>query len=74
LIFDLLFRHFDLRQFDDSYFRHNGGDSQHDLRHNVSLSRAQNFRELLGFEAYRRNCEPKGPGKEIAKGKLSVVA
>src|SRR5271157_2855249 len=73
LLLNLLCRHLDLREC-YPHFRHGGGNIQHDLGQNVSLSRAQGYGERLGLETRRRNCELKGPRREIAKGELPIVA
>ena len=73
LLLDLLLRHFDLRHF-DPHFGHRGFNTQHDLRHNESLSRTQGAIKFVSRETWRRNREMKGPGRDIGKGELPIVA
>ncbi len=73
LLLNLYLRYFGFRK-PDPHFRSGGRNRQHDLRHNVSLSRIQDPRDDFGLESWRRNCELERSRNDIGKGEFPVIA
>ncbi len=72
-VLDLLFRHFDRRK-SDPHLSQCGRNRQHDRWDDIGLARVQDSGEWLRGEPCRRNRELEGPGSDVGKRELPVVA